>query len=184
MERQPASWHLHCPRANATQSPTGRPDGIHLSPLGAQCAGFSDTLVVPGGRDPDWGPADPGPAPAGPGPQTPPPATKPAPPQPTTSPLSGPATVTRSVLVRRGVTLSIACAAACRADAVARFDKRIVGRGHGSRRTAGKLTLTVKLSRGGRRALKRARRATVAVTVTVRAKGAAKQTLTRTIAVR
>jgi hypothetical protein len=122
----PPSWS---PAGDALAWAT--PEGIYTSKV---CEGWSPALVVPGGHEPDWGPAEPG-APA-------------ASDQPQTG--SQTAATLTSVKARRGrVVLKLSCA--CKATVVARKGKRVVGRAKGtqrvtlklSRRVRGKVKLTV-----------------------------------------
>jgi hypothetical protein len=127
-EFSPPSWS---PGGDALAWAT--PNGIYTSKV---CDGFAPALVVPGGREPDWGPADPGEAapvqPQQQG-QTPPPPPK----------LAG-------VKARRGrIVASVDCS--CKATAVARKGRNVVARGKGtgkvtlkfSKRVRGTLKLTV-----------------------------------------
>jgi hypothetical protein len=129
--------------ATPTWSPGGdalawaTPAGIYSTPLGPNCEGFVERLVVPGGREPDWGPADPGAAPAAQPPTTQQPATQtPAAPK-----------ITRVKVRGRKVTVKLNCS--CAATVVARKGKRVVGRGKGTGqvtvriRAHGKVRLTV-----------------------------------------
>ena len=122
----PPSW---APGGDALAWAT--PEGIYTSKV---CDGFAATLIVPGGGEPDWGPAEPGAAAASD--------------QPQQGAQTGP-TLT-SVKTRRGrVVLKLSCA--CKATVVARKGKRVVGRATGtqrvtlklSKRVRGKLKLTV-----------------------------------------
>lgn len=109
--------------------------GIYASPVGPNCEGFVERLIVPGGREPDWGPAEPG-------------ATGPAPPQPKPQGTEKPAI--QRVKARHGkIVVTVKCS--CTATVVARKGRRVVGRGKGtgkvtvklSRRVRGKVDLTV-----------------------------------------
>ncbi|HEX8206019.1 MAG TPA: hypothetical protein VF587_08180, partial [Solirubrobacteraceae bacterium] len=113
-----------------TWSPDGRqlayeaPDGIHvvaLDDLGS-CSSAARTLVVPGGADPDWGPAAPPSAPKGPegpsgpggpdGPQQPTQPTNPTQPGAALAIVRAPKTM-RAGALRRGLKLTVRCQAAC-----------------------------------------------------------------------
>ena len=128
--------------ASPTWSPGGdalawaTPAGIYSTPLGANCEGFVERLVVPGGREPDWGPADPGAA------------TAPAPP-PGPGPQSQVPRIERVKVRARKVVVTVSCS--CPATVVARKGKRVVARAKGTgqvtvkfkRRVRGKVRLTV-----------------------------------------
>lgn len=118
----PPSWS-----PNADGLAWATPAGIYTTPLGRSCAGFVERLVVPGGREPDWGPADPGLAAAAPPATAPAPPAKPGPPKP-------PAVTIKA----RGRRITVRCA--CAIKVVARKGGRIVARGRGS----GKVTLKVR----------------------------------------
>jgi hypothetical protein len=125
--------------ASPTWSPGGdalawaTPAGIYSTPLGPNCEGFVERLVVPGGREPDWGPADPGGVVA---------PTQ----QPSTQTPAAPR-IERVKVRARKVTVKLSCA--CKATVVARKGKRVVGRGKGTGqvtvrvRARGKVKLTV-----------------------------------------
>jgi hypothetical protein len=127
----PPSWS---PGADALAWAT--PNGIYTSKV---CEGFAPNLVVPGGREPDWGPAEPGVA------ATPPSTVQqPAKPQ-------GNAPALGKVTAKRGrITVTVTCT--CKASVVARKGKKVVARGKSSsgkvvlklsKRVRGKVKLTV-----------------------------------------
>jgi hypothetical protein len=118
-------------------------DGIWAGQIGRDCSG-SPKLRIPGGRDPDWGPA------------------------PVSGGASGhavhvPRSIDRSALMRRGVRVSVSCPTACRVSAVAkargrmlaRAAKRIAG-GNGvlvlrpKRQVGSAVSVRVKVRPGGR----------------------------------
>jgi hypothetical protein len=116
-----------------TWSPDGRSlawpegNGIWAMPLGRDCSG-TQKLVIPGGAEPDWGPASPGGA--------------------------APAPVAPSINVigrRGGVRIDVACGS-CRASAVARVGRRVVARA--SKRISGSGRLTLRPKRGRRMTVK------------------------------
>jgi Tol biopolymer transport system component len=116
VELGPPSWS---PGGDALAWAT--PAGIYTSPVGPNCEGLVDRLVVPGGAEPDWGPAHPG----DPGAAAPPPPAQPQ--QPV---VQAPAAIER-VSVRRGrLVVTVKCA--CAPSAVVRKGKRVVGRGKGT----------------------------------------------------
>ena len=151
--------------------------GIWVGTLGnpASCDGWTAKLVVPGGREPDWGPAEPG---AGAG-----------------APNSGagsrvavavrtPARIRRSALLRRGLSVRVTCPAACRVDAKLRLRKRVVGRGRAKRAGAGEARFVVRVTRKGRRALRRGSARRLRLAATVRMGGRAPVKITRAVRVR
>lgn len=165
--RLPGVPTMECFISNAVGGQFGRPswspdggslawqegNGIWTMAIGRDCSG-SQRLVIPDGRDPDWGPADPG---AGPGP-----GPAPGPGRPSIK-------VPRSM--RSVLKIEIACGA-CRASAVARAGRRVVART--SKRISGSGRLKLRPKRGRR----------LSVKVTVKPDGGAATTLTRTVKVR
>jgi hypothetical protein len=138
------------------------PDGIWVAQLNGSCDKATNKLVIPGGREPDWGPAKPA-QPAAPG--------VPGPGTGTHQPGAGAAVkvsvarrVRRRVLVRRGLAVKVDCPVACKVSAVAKARGKRVAKA----RAAGTGTVRATL-KPRRRALGRAR--TLAVAVTVRAGG-------------
>jgi hypothetical protein len=143
----PPSWS-----PGADQIAFARPDGIYTSPV----CGVAPKLVIAGGNEPDWGPADPGPA---------------AGPEPTPQPQPNPqAKLAAAKLRGRTLKLTVSCPAACRVDAVAKRGRKVVGRGKGRAKQAGAVKVTLKLRGRGK----------VALTAKVRL-GATTQTLTKTV---
>lgn len=113
--------------------------GIYASPVGPNCEGFVEKLTIPGGSEPDWGPADPGEAPVV------------QPDQPQQGGGQGPAAKILGVKARkRRVTVTVDCD--CRAKVVARKGKRVVGRASGRGkivvkvRARGRIKLTVTMN--------------------------------------
>ena len=123
-----------------TWSPSGEAlawsegDGIWTGAIGHDCSG-RPSLTIPGGREPDWGPAAPGDA--------------------------GIATarIPRSMTPRRGLPVRVTCASACRAAIVVRRGRGVVARAR--RRLAAGGTAIVRLAPP----TPRARRLTVRVTI-------------------
>jgi hypothetical protein len=144
----PPSWS-----PGGDQIAFARPDGIYTSPV----CGVAPKLVIAGGNEPDWGPADPGAA-----------AEQPKP-EPTVTP--APKAKLASVKLRgRRLSVTVSCPAACSADAVAKRGKKVVGRGKGRAKQAGPAKIAMKVRGRGK----------VALTVKVRM-GAASQTLTKAV---
>jgi hypothetical protein len=109
--------------------------GIYTSPVGPNCEGFVEKLAIPGGREPDWGPAEPGDAPVV---------------QPDQPQQGGQAPAPKILKVKarkRRVTVTVNCD--CLAKVVAHKGKRVVGRASGRGkivvrvRARGKVKLTV-----------------------------------------
>lgn len=148
-------------------SPDGRSlawqegNGIWAMPIGRDCSGTAK-LVIPGGAEPDWGPAAPA-AGGGPGPG---PAPGPGPVAPA---VKVPGSVGRGAALR----IRVDCAS-CQASAVARAGRRVVARA--SKRVSGsaRLNLRPKRARGGR----------LSVKVTVTPDGGAATTVTRSVKLR
>jgi hypothetical protein len=144
----PPSWS-----PGGDQIAFARPDGIYTSPV----CGVAPKLVIAGGNEPDWGPADPGAA-----------AEQPKP-EPTVTP--APKAKLASVkLGGRRLSVTVSCPAACSADAVAKRGKKVVGRGKGRAKQTGPAKIAMKVRGRGK----------VALTVKVRM-GAASQTLTKAV---
>ena len=146
------------------------PDGIWTTPVRSRCDELAPKLVIPGGREPDWGPADvatAGPAQQGGGQQ--------GPAQGATVKVAG--KVKRGALLKRGLPVKVECPAACTVDAKAGRLAR--GRAKGS----GTVTAKVRLTKKGRRAVKQGARK-LALEVTVKQAGAAAQTSSRAVKIR
>jgi hypothetical protein len=126
--RLPGIPQLECRISGATGGEFGEPswsprgealawsegDGIWTAALGHDCGG-TPRLAIPGGREPDWGPADPG----GRG-----------------------AATARIGAARRVVTVRVHCPSGCRASIVARRSGRTVARAQ--RRVRGSATIRLR----------------------------------------
>jgi hypothetical protein len=145
----PPSWS-----PGGDQIAFARPDGIYTSPV----CGVAPKLVIAGGNEPDWGPADPGAA-----------ATPEPTPQPTVQPTPK-AKLASAKLRGRTLKVTVSCPAACRADAVAKRGTKVVGRAKGRANRPGPLKLAMKVRGRGK----------LALTVKVRL-GATTQTLSKTV---
>jgi hypothetical protein len=122
----------------------------------------SPPIVIPGGKEPDWGPADV-------------PAARPAAEAP--APAAGGPAPTLSAKVRRasrrgGITLRVAVPGKGRLTATAKIGKRMVGRASKTVRKAGNASLKVRVRRAGK------------AVVTVRFKPVAGPTVTTRVATR
>jgi hypothetical protein len=137
-------------------------NGIWTGAISHVCAG-SPRLTIPGGREPDWGPAGVGAAPPRPGPPVEPGAA-----------VRMARVVGRRVALRRGLRIRVTCRSACPARAVARQRGRVVARA--SKRVAGTGRLTLWPAR--------LRRGRLAVRVTVRPTAGTPTTFMRRIRVR
>jgi hypothetical protein len=157
-----------------TWSPDGRrlawaaPDGIHVGTIGdpASCDGWSEQLVVPGGNEPDWGPAPIQASTGDPGANAAPIAVR------------SRAKIKRRALRRRGLLVRVTCPSACRVDARLRLRKRVIGAAKAKRASAGEVKLRVR----GRGPVRRG--AKLRLTVKVRPTGAAAETIRRSVRVR
>ena len=144
--------------------------------MGDGCGSLEAKLVIPGGREPDWGPADPAGAggPADPDPGRPVgPGT--GPPKPAAVRVAG--SIRRRALLRRGLAVRVDCAAACRVSAVAEARGRRVAKAKASGTGTVRATL-----RPRRRALGHARKLSLAVTV--RPDGSPATTVRRSVRLR
>jgi hypothetical protein len=175
-EMGPPSWS---PDGRSVAWATAK--GVWVGTIGdpRSCNGWDMKLVIPGGLEPDWGPADPGPGSVTSNPQPP----KGSDPGKQLTPgkealkLTVAASIRRAALLRRGLPVSVSCASGCKIDAVARSGARKVGEAHARRRAAGRARLVVRVSR-------KVRRGTLKLSVAVRPRGGAAQTLKRSVRVR
>ena len=87
-------------------------------------------------------------------------------------------------LLRKGLTVKLTCSAACRVSASLKLRRTVLGSGSKRLGRRGTVSFTVRLSRRGTRALKRAHRPTVTLALIVTDGAGEKQTLTRTFTVR
>jgi hypothetical protein len=130
------------------------PDGIWTTPVGDGCGSLKETLIIPGGSEPDWGPADP----AG--------AATTDPPPPVRGEKRTAVLVQRSIrrraLLRRGLPVRVTCPATCKVGVTVRAAGRRVAKA----RATGLGTVRAKV-RPRRRALGHARK--LALKVNVRA---------------
>ena len=147
------------------------PDGIWTSPVGDGCGSLKETLVIPGGREPDWGPAD---HPAGTGTTEPPPPVGGA---KRAATIRVAHSIRRRALLRHGLPVRVSCPGACKVRATARARGRTVAKA----RAAGTGTLRATV-RPRRRALGATRK--IALKVTVHAEGAAPRVVRRAVRVR
>lgn len=178
------------PPSSASWSPDGRRLAVHdtggvrvvnVGDLSGACRTVTDadiTLIAPGGRQPDWGPADV-------------PASRPAAPG---GGGSGPAAGARAlkagvvrarlgVALRRGLTVRLTAPGPGRAVATARLRGRVVARGTAVVRAGGRHAVAVRFTRRATRTLARTRRAPllVAVAFTPRGRPAVRQTVAVTL---
>jgi hypothetical protein len=144
--------------ANPSWSPDGRqlayeaPDGVHVADVRSidDCAQITESLVIPGGSDPSWGPADA--------------ADKVAP----AVSIGGKRKLKLATLMK-GPSFPVSCSEACKVDALLALDKRtgkrlglgsraanIVGRGSATL-ASGKGSVRVRLTSKARKKLKRVR---------------------------
>jgi hypothetical protein len=147
-------------------------DGVHVAAVPAFGGGCSldgatpsPPLVIPGGSEPDWGPADVPPARA------------------TTRPGGAKLAVTvkRTALQtarRKGLKVTVTVPAAGRLAATARRGGKTVAKGPARPVAAGKRSLTLKFTKAGRRALARGRSAKLTIRVVFTPDGGAAQTTT------
>jgi hypothetical protein len=146
------------------------PDGIWTTPVGDGCGSLNAKLIIPGGREPDWGPADAGGAGS--------PVVTPSPPSTTkkTAKVRVARSIRRRELVRHGLAVRASCPSACRVLATAKARGRRVAKA----RVKGSGTVKAVL-RVSRRA---AKARTLAVRVTVRGDGMTSRVVKRAVRVR
>jgi hypothetical protein len=155
-------------------------DGIHVAAVpdfsgGCTTAGATPTapLVLAGGSEPDWGPADV-------------PAAAPVP-QPMPGPGPAPARLTVKVksaklraALKHGLKVTVDVAAPARVSASAKAGRKVVAKAAGKQLAAGKRTITLKFTKAARKSLARKKTAKLAIDVNVGgAKAAATATLKR-----
>lgn len=150
---------------------------VSPAPTGSGTCSVSPRLIVPGAKDPDFGPKD---VPGGgttPGGTTTPGTT------PGTTPPGGmvPATMPTLKLLtalRKGIKIPVTCPSECEIEASAGMDRRaakklrlaarqvIVARGRGFLDSGGTKTVTLKFTRKAKLRLKKARKVVLTITVT------------------
>jgi hypothetical protein len=147
-------------------------DGVHVAAVpafggGCSLEGATPTppLVIPGGSEPDWGPADVPPARA------------------TTKPGGAKLAVTVKRITlraarRKGLGVTVTVPAAGRLAATARRAGKTVAKAPARPVAAGKRSLTLKFTKAGRRALARGRSAKLTIRVAFTPNGGAAQTTT------
>lgn len=134
------------PQEDPTLSPDGsrvawqEPDGIWTT----STACGDHTLIVPGGSEPDWGPANVNPEPRA---DTEPPSVE----------LAGRLPTLRKAL-RRGIRLNVQCSEACSIDSRLFLGERVVGKGNANLAGPGTGKLTLKFTKAGKKRLKRKRK--------------------------
>lgn len=177
-ESNPPEGCLAAPkRGSAFESPSWSPDGerlawsdesgIYVAALPGLAAGCPDASrvavqqIAPGGRRPDWGPAD-----------LPDPSTRPAPapaPSPAPAPAPAPAPLPKfAVTAGKGLKVKVTVPAAGTLSATAKKGSRVVAKAGSRKVKAGTVSLTLKRTKAGRRA-----RGRVSVRVVLRSGGAA-----------
>jgi hypothetical protein len=155
-------------------------DGVHVAAVpsfGAGCSLDGATpeppLVLPGGSEPDWGPA------SVPLPRATPTITpRPAPPGTARLAVSVRRTTLKSAL-RKGLKVSVTTPSAGRLAATATRGRKTVARAPGRAVGAGARSLTLRFTKAGRRALSHRRRAKLSIGVVFTRTGGAPQTVTR-----
>jgi Ca2+-binding RTX toxin-like protein len=93
-------------------------------------------------------------------------------------------TAKRKSLLARGLRLQLPCAGACKVSAKLTLKGKAVGSGSRTLISAGTAKLTVKLSAAGKRKLRKLRKASLRLTVTVKDAAGASSKLTRTVRVK
>jgi hypothetical protein len=90
----------------------------------------------------------------------------------------------RKALLAKGLKLQMACAGACKVSAKLTLKGKTVGTGKRTLIGAGTAKVTVKLSKAGKRKLRKARKASLRLTVTVKDAAGKTSKLTRTVSVK
>lgn len=153
---------------------------IHVWDDVSRCAGASSKPVIPGGSEPDWGPADvnpgpregevPPPGPPAPAPAAPkpgdgkPPAPKPSTPQGTAKPkLRLAATVRLRTALRRGFRVRVSGAERGTIALVAKQGKRKLASGKAKVPASGRVTVTLRFTTAAKLELVSRKRVSVVV---------------------
>jgi hypothetical protein len=154
-------------------------DGVHVAAVPAFAGGCTldgatptPPLVIPGGSEPDWGPAAV-------------PAARPVP-APATDAGRVPSrlgvSIKRTALraaLRKGLKITVTAPSAGRLAATAKRGRTTVARAPGRSVEAGTRSLTLRFTKAGRRALARSRRAKLTIRVVFTATGGAPQAVRR-----
>jgi WD40-like Beta Propeller Repeat len=139
-------------------------DGVHVQPVYdlSSCTQPAGGFVIPGAKQPDWGPAD---VPATTGP--PPPPEPPQPPPGDDGPLEEALVAPKgklSTALKKGVKVTIRCSSPCTASGDLQYKKKVVAKG--KKAINGKGTLVLKFTVKGKKQLKRLKKAKLAISVT------------------
>jgi len=143
----------------------GEPDGVWVKRSALDC-GVQPSLAIPGGSEPDWGPAAPGAGSGGGSPSL---------------------TVARARLRQvagRGLKVSARCATACVVEGRVTMKGRKLAAKRTSRGTPGTVVLRLKPGRAAAKRLARLRTAKLTVRVTITLADGAATTLTKVVRVR
>jgi hypothetical protein len=137
-------------------------DGIYRSPLPANddCPAMNEQLIVPGGSQPDWGPADVNPGQRGP--------VCCAPEVEQRLELSLPKRAGMRAALRSGVAVKVAVPGAGNVTASARSGRKKVAAGKTASKAAGTVKVRVRFSRAAVRSLRRKRNVRLALKVSYR----------------
>ncbi len=168
-----AACYLSNPVGGSAADPTWAPDGsalawaegdgVWMTPVGAldttDCSWGQPRLIIPGGSQPDWGPAGTGSA----GPGAPPPAHGENPVRPLA--VAAPKRIRKTALLRRGLKVTITTAQPGKATATLRLGRRNVARRSKTLVSQGSAKLTLKPSRRQTPRVRRARALTLRVTL-------------------
>ena len=141
----------------------GEPDGVWIKRSALNC-GVQPSLVIPGGSEPDWGPAAPG-----------------------TGGGSATLTIARARLrqvASRGLKVSARCATACVVEGRVTMKGRRLAAKRATRGTPGTAVLRLKPGRAAAKRLARLRTAKLTVRVTITLADGAATTLTKEVRVR
>jgi hypothetical protein len=162
---------------DGTRVAWAEPTGIWVGTIGRSdsCDGWDAKLVVPGGLEPDWGPAGAGAAAAAaspPGAGAAPGTSAPAPSHTPAAPTLRVAASLRQAALRRGLRVDVACPTACKVEAVLRRGRRVLARTRAAR--PGRLILRPRAVRPG----------TLKLIVTVTPAGQQPVTITRKLRIR
>ena len=138
----------------------GEPDGIWIKRAAGDCATPQPALAIPGGSQPDWGPAAVNPGPRAPGGGAPGPGTGPgAVGQPSPRPSLAVTSAGVKTIARSGLAVTVGCPAACTVKADLLLDRKSARRlGVKRSRPAGSITRRLAAGQTAELALKPAKR--------------------------
>lgn len=172
---------------DGTATVWGEPDGVWIRGNVHDCAS-QPALLLPGGSEPDWGPA-----PVNPPPPTPQPAPQPGPGGPSTTPTPPATTAKLTVRVDRrtlrrtlrdGLRVRVSAPGAGRITATAANGRTKVASGKATAKRKGSRAVTLRFTTKARRALRRRSSVTITLRTTFTPRTGARRTATQRVRLR